>query len=273
MKSALRAAGIALALAVVLAPFLFLFLNGFKPSEEFSVRPPRLLPSHVTLEHYTVVFDPDGDTFRYLRNSLVVTTCATVLAVAMGTAAAFGLNRLRLPFHLSTAIAFTFLLVRFYPKITVALPYFILMRELHLLDTVLAVILAHASLTLPFVVWLVLGFLEELPKELEEQAMIDGCSLWQRFRLVVLPLSAPVIVTAAVLTAILSWNEFLMASSVAPNAAKTLPVRIASFITDKGIQWGPMSAMGTVIVAPVMLFALITQRWLVRGLTMGAVKE
>jgi multiple sugar transport system permease protein len=123
------------------------------------------------------------------------------------------------------------------------------------------------------VVWLVLGFLQELPKELEEQAMIDGCSLWQRFRLIVLPLSGPVIVTAAVLTAILSWNEFLMASAVAPNAAKTLPVRIASFITDKGIQWGPMSAMATVIVAPVMLFALIMQRWLVRGLTLGAVKE
>jgi multiple sugar transport system permease protein len=273
MRGALRAAGIALALAVVLAPFLFLFLNGFKPSEEFALRPPRLLPSHVTLEHYAVVFDPEGDTFRYLRNSLVVTGCATALAVTLGTAAAYGLNRLRLPFRLDLAIAFAFLVVRFYPKITVALPYFILMRQLHLLDTQIAVILAHASLTLPFVVWLVLGFLQELPKELEEQAMIDGCSLWQRFRLVVLPLSGPVIVTAAVLTAILSWNEFLMASAVAPNVAKTLPVRIASFITDKGIQWGPMSAMGTVIVAPVMLFALVMQRWLVRGLTMGAVKE
>ena len=273
MRGLVRGGVIALALIVVLAPFLFLFLNGLKPPEEFALRPPRLLPSHVTLDHYAVVFDPDGDTFRYLRNSLIATGCATLLAVALGTSAASGLYRLRLPFRLDLAIAFAFLVVRFYPKITVALPYFILMRELHLLDTLAAVILAQASLTLPFVVWLVLGFLQELPKELEEQSMIDGCSLWQRFRLVILPLSGPVIVTAAVLTAILSWNEFLMASAVAPNAAKTLPVRIASFITDKGIQWGPMSAMGTVIVAPVMLVALVMQRWLVRGLTLGAVKE
>ncbi len=146
------------------------------------------------------------------------------------------------------------------------------MRSLHLLDTRTAVIIAHVSLTLPFVVWLMLSFFEEFPRELEQSAMIDGCGVVRRFWAIVLPLTVPAIATAAILTAFLSWNEFLMASAVGPVHAKTLPVRIASFITDKGILWGDMSAMGTVIVVPVVLFALLTQRYLVRGLTAGAVK-
>ena len=270
---AARPALLLLALAVVLAPFAFLFLNSVKPAAEFATRPPTLLPSHLTLEHWRAAFDPNGDTARFLWNSVLVTTGATLLTVVTGTLAAYALARLRLPFRLSAVLGFVFLFVRFYPKITVALPYFILARQAGLLDTRTALILAHASLGLPFVVWLLLGFLEELPKELEESAIIDGASVWQRFRRVVLPLAAPVVATAAVLTAILSWNEFLLASTVAPNLAKTLPVRISAFVTDKGTLWGPMSAMGTLIVLPVMAFALVMQRWLVRGLTMGAVKE
>jgi multiple sugar transport system permease protein len=170
-------------------------------------------------------------------------------------------------------IAFLFLVVRFYPKITTTLPYYVLMRNFHLLDTQLAIIIAHVSITLPFVVWLMLTFFQELPKELEQSAMLDGCSPWQRFSKVVLPLAAPGLGTAAILTAIVSWNEFLIASSLASVKAKTLPVAITSFVTDKGILWGPMSAMGTVIVIPILIFGLFAQRYLVRGLTLGAVKE
>ena len=125
---------------------------------------------------------------------------------------------------------------------------------------------------MPFVVWLMLAFFEDFPREIEQSAMLDGCGPLRRFGQIVLPLTAPALITAAILTAFLSWNEFLMASAVGPVSAKTLPVRIASFITDKGILWGDMSAMGSVIVVPVMLFALLTQRYLVRGLTAGAVK-
>jgi multiple sugar transport system permease protein len=117
-----------------------------------------------------------------------------------------------------------------------------------------------------------LGFVEDFPREIERSAMLDGCGPARRFFQIVLPLTAPALASAAILTALLSWNEFLMASAVGPNLAKTLPVRMAGFITDKGTQWGDMSAMGTVIVLPMMLFALVTQRWLVRGLTAGAVK-
>jgi len=163
--------------------------------------------------------------------------------------------------------------VRFYPKITTTLPYYMLMRNFHLLDTRLAIIIAHVSITLPFAVWLMLTFFQEIPRELEQSAMLDGAGPFERFVRIVLPLAWPGLATAAILTALVSWNEFLIASSLSAVNAKTLPVAVTSYVTDKGILWGPMSAMSTVIVLPIMLFALLVQRYLVRGLTLGAVKE
>lgn len=267
-----RLLAILAALVVALAPFVVLFINSIRPADEFLAEDSGLLPSHITWAHYAQTFDPHGDTLRYLINSLVVTSASTVLAVALGALAAYALARLKLPFRLSMIIGGLFLVIRFYPKITVALPYYLLMRQFHMLDTQLAVILAHVSMTVPFAVWLLLAFFEDFPHEIEQSAMLDGCGPLRRFLFVVLPLTTPALAAAAVLTAFLSWNEFLMAASVTANAATTLPVRISSFITDKGIQWGAMSAMGSVIVVPVTLFALFTQRYLARGLTAGAVK-
>jgi multiple sugar transport system permease protein len=272
LRTIFRVVLIAACLIVISTPFAFLFLNSFKPPNEFLSTPIKIIPSHFTLEHYKDVFNSHEDTINYLKNSLVITASTTLFSLLIGSLAAYSLARLKLPFHFTSIIAFTFLVVRFYPKITVALPYFILMRDLHLLDTRWAVIIAHVSLTLPFTVWLMLTFFSDLPKELEQSAMLDGCNPWQRFSKIILPLTAPALVTAAILTALLSWNEFLLAATVAPADAKTLPVRISAFITDKGILWGPMSAMSTVIVVPMMLFALFAQRYLVRGLTLGAVK-
>jgi multiple sugar transport system permease protein len=268
----LRGVAIALALSAALAPFFVLFLNSLRPADEFLSPEAGLLPASATLDHYRAIFDTGSDTLRYLWNSLVITTASTVIAVCLGALAAYALARLDLPFRLSTIIATSFLVVRFYPKITVALPYYLLMRDLHLLDTHAAVIIAHVSITIPFVVWMMLAFFEDFPREIEQSAMLDGCGPLRRFTAVVLPLVTPALATAAVLTALLSWNEFLMASAVGPVHAKTLPVRVSGFITDKGILWGAMSAMSSVIVFPVMLFALFTQRYFVRGLTVGAVK-
>jgi multiple sugar transport system permease protein len=268
----LRAVLLLLALAVALAPFVVLFLNSVRPADEFLSENSHLIPTTPTLAHYREIFDPGADTLKYLINSLVVAGATTILSLVIGAPAAYALARLKLPFRLSAVIALSFLVVRFYPKITVALPYYLLMRDLRLLDTHAAIVIAHVSQTVPFVVWLLLAFFEDFPREIEQAAMLDGCGPLRRFVQVVLPLLAPVLVTAAILTAILSWNEFLMASAVGPVNAKTLPVRVSGFITDKGILWGEMSAMGSIIVAPVMLFALFTQRYLVRGLTLGAVK-
>ena len=268
----LRGLAIAVALGLTLGPIAVLVLNSVRPADAFLSPEAGLFPAQITFDHYRAVFGGDGETLRFLVNSVVVAVSTTVLALLLGAPAAYALARIELPFRLSFVFAAAFLIVRFYPKITVALPYYLIMRDLGWLDTHAAVILAHVSITVPFVVWLMLGFLEELPREIERSAMMDGCGAWTRFVRVVLPLSAPALGAAAVLTAFTSWNEFLMASTVATDAAKTLPVRIASFITDKGILWGNMAAMGTVIVLPVAVFALLTQRYLVRGLTAGAVK-
>jgi multiple sugar transport system permease protein len=267
-----RVVFVVVSLAVMSIPFAFLFLNSFKPPNEFLTIPIKVIPSHFTLEHYEHVFNRNEDTIKYLTNSLVISAWTTVISLLVGSLAAYSLAHLKLPFHLTSVIALSFLVVRFYPKITVALPYFILMRDFHLLDKPAAVIIAHVSLTLPFTVWLMLTFFADLPKELEQSAMLDGCNPWQRFTRIILPLTAPALVAAAILTALLSWNEFLLAATVTRVDAKTLPVRISAFITDKGILWGPMSAMSSVIVIPPMIFALFAQRYLVRGLTLGAVK-
>lgn len=260
------------ALLVTLAPFVILFGNSFRPADQFMSDNAGLLPTQLTFDYYADVLSANGTTLRILLNSIIVTTGTTIVSVTCGTLIAYALARLRLPFRLSTVIGLTFLVIRFYPKIAVAIPYFVLMRDFGLRDTYAAVIIAHTSMTLPVVVWLMLSFFEDFPRQIEQSAMMDGCGLLRRFISIVLPLTTPAIATAALLTAFFSWNEFLFASAVGPLNAKTLPVAISTFISDKGTQWGPMSAMGTIIVLPVMVLALIAQRYLVRGLTAGAVK-
>ena len=177
------------------------------------------------------------------------------------------------PILLNGILAFWMLLTRMYPAIATAIPYFLIMRDLHLLDTLPALIVTYTAFNLPFVIWLLIGFYEELPIELERAAMIDGCSVWTRFRKIVLPLSAPALVATAILSAVLAWNEFLFAVMLTRVNAKTLPVVMSGFITDKGTQWDQMTALGVITVLPVLAFALAVQRYLVRGLTLGAVKE
>jgi multiple sugar transport system permease protein len=165
------------------------------------------------------------------------------------------------------------LLTRMYPAIATAIPYFLIIRELKLLDTRWALIITYTAFNLPFVIWLMIGFFEELPPELERAAMVDGCNAWQRFTRIVLPISGPALVATAILSAILAWNEFLFAVMLTRTEAKTLPVIMAGFITDKGMLWDQMTALGVITVLPVLIFAIAVQRYLVRGLTFGAVKE
>jgi len=274
LLSLLKGILIFLFVAAAVIPFLYLFINSVKPPMEFLEVPPSLLPSHITFENYQQLFSTETAAITHnLLNSIVITLVTTLLSVSFGALGAYSLARLQLPFRLSYIIAFMFLAVRFYPKITTTLPYYVLMRSFHLLDTRAAIIIAHVSITLPFALWLMLTFFEDLPKELEQSAMLDGCSPWQRFIRIVMPVTVPALGTAAILTALISWNEFLIASSLGPINAKTLPVVVTSFVTDKGVLWGPMSAMSSIIVLPVMLFALFAQRYLIRGLTLGAVKE
>jgi len=268
----LRFAIVTLAVVIVTVPFLYLFLNSIKIEREFRSIPARILPSVVTGEYYADIFKGRHEIGSYLVNSIIVALAVVVIAVFTGTLAAYSLAKLRKLYRFLGVIIYAILLVRFYPKVVMIIPYFILMRELHLLDTLAAVIIAHSSIALPFVVWLMIGFFEEIPAEIEESAMLDGCSIWQRYSRVVVPVVLPGVATSAIMTAIMSWNEFLVASSVVSVRAKTLPVLVSSFISDKGINWGPMSATSVIIIVPMFIFVLFTQKYLIQGMTFGAVK-
>jgi multiple sugar transport system permease protein len=268
----LRWVTVALALAVTVVPFFWLVTTSFKRQVDYLAYPPQIIPPAWTLEGYRVLFEQQ-DLGHFFANSVIITVTSTALAVFLGALAAYSLARARFPFKLNGILAFWMLLTRMYPAIATAIPYFLIMRDLHLLDTRPALIVTYTAFNLPFVIWLLIGFYEELPIELERAAMIDGCGAWQRFWKIVLPISAPALVATAILSAVLAWNEFLFAVMLTRVNAKTLPVVMSGFITDKGTQWDQMTALGVITVLPVLVFALIVQRYLVRGLTLGAVKE
>lgn len=267
----LRILALALACSAVLVPLLYLVLNSVKLQREMYTIPPIIIPSSITLEHFRVVLG-DAKTVRYLTNSLLVTSITTAITVIVGTLAAYGVTRLGLRARWLNLIIFIFLFIRFYPRITTVIPYFLVMRQFSLLDTIWAIIIGHLGITIPFVTWLMVIVFQDLPHEVEEAAMVDGANPWQRFSRVALPMVAPGVASAAILTAFLSWNEFLIASSVAKRQAQVLSIAVASYITDQGVQWGPMAAMAVVMIMPMILFALFVQRYLVRGITLGAVK-
>jgi ABC-type glycerol-3-phosphate transport system permease component len=269
---ALRSAKIALivlACAYALFPFAYLIGTSLKPPGEFFTR--AIFPKHLTWAHYDRIF-ADPDTTLMLKNSLIVAGTTTVVSVIVGSLAAYGLARLGLKTWVLSLAIFLMLFIRFYPKITTAIPFFVIMRDIHLLDTPWAIVLGHLGITVPFVTWLMLIFFNSLPPELEESAMVEGATPIQRLRYVVLPIATPGLAAAAIFTAFLSWNEFLIASTVTRHEGVVLPVGVASFITDKGILFGPLAALASVVVFPMVVFALLMQRYLVRGLTLGAVK-
>ncbi|MGC8879558.1 MAG: carbohydrate ABC transporter permease [Anaerolineae bacterium] len=267
----LRLLVLTIACLVVLVPLGYLLLNSVKPQSEMYTIPPIIFPSHITLEHFEAAFN-NPRTLRFLTNSLTVTGITTVVTVVVSTMAAYGLSRMGLRASVLSLVVFVFLFIRFYPRITTVIPYFLVMRQLALLDTVWAVIIGHLGITIPFVTWLMLIVFQDLPREVEEAAEVDGASPLQRFALVALPMAAPGVASAAILTAFLSWNEFLIASSVTKRQAQVLSIAVASFVTDRGVQWGPMAAMAVIMIVPMILFALFVQRYLIRGITLGAVK-
>lgn len=264
----LRFVVIVFALAVALVPLVSLLASTFKPGFEFFSG--SLVPHQWTLANYRKAIS-SGGLVPDLVHSILVSAATTLLSTLFGTLAAFALTRLR--HRWIVLVTFGILAVRFYPKISGILPYYLMMRSLNLIDTLPAVIIAEVSITLPVVMLIMMTFLDELPTELDESAALDGCSVWQTLVHIVLPLVRPGIATAAILTAMLSWNEFLYAASVTSTDAATLPVLIASFTTDMGTDLGQVAVVSTVIVIPIALFILATQRHLVRGLTLGAVKD
>jgi multiple sugar transport system permease protein len=205
-----------------------------------------------------------------LINSIIVAVCTTALAVGLGTPAAYALARFE--FRGKTDLWFWFITNRFVSPVVLAFPVFLISRELGLRDTHLALILMYLTFTLPIVIWICTDQFRSIPRELDEAAMLEGASQFRIFRSICLPLAMPGVAVSSILSFIFSWNELLFAYILAPKAAKTAPAMAVTFMEGYDVPYGKIMATSTLIVVPVLIFALLASKHLVRGLTMGAVK-
>jgi multiple sugar transport system permease protein len=260
------------AVLIAITPVYWMITISLKSEiDQFAV-PPRWLQFSPTLVHYYDAF-LTRSFGQYLVTSITVAALSTICAVTIGTLGAYGLTRFRLRGRLDQRLSMWILSTRMFPPIVTAVPLFLMMRDVQLLNTLAALVIVYTALNLPFVVWMMRGFFRELPRELEEAAMVDGDSRLGALVRVVLPLVTPGLAATAVFCLIVSWNEFLLALVLTQtDASMTLPVGIAGRVTQYEIKWGVMSAAGVVAMIPIMVFAMAVQRYLVRGLSLGAVK-
>ena len=272
MKKLAKYLTLTLALLATLAPVYWMITISFKREVDQFALPPRWFSFTPTLEHYVDAF-VTRSFGQYLLSSLIVAVCSTAGALVLGTLAAYSLARFRLPRNFDRKLGLWILSTRMFPAIVTAVPLFLIMRDLYLVNTRLSLIITYTAFNLPFVVWMMRGFFAEVPRDLEEAAMVDGDSRLGALRRIVLPLVAPGLAATAVFCLIVSWNEFLFALVLTQtDDAMTLPVGIAGRVTQYGIKWGVMSAAAVVAMVPILAFALSVQRYLVRGLSLGAVK-
>ena len=255
-------------LALFLFPIAWLLLASVKTQIDAIALPP-VWWFQPTLDNFRTIFGEERF-LHFLANSLVVAVVSTLLSLLVGFPAAYALARYR--FRLRNDIAFWVISTQMLPPIAVALPYLLLMKSLGLIDTKTGLVIAHLTFNLPFAVWLLQGFIREVPPELDEAATVDGASVLRVMRDVVAPLVKPGLLATSIFCIITSWNEFMFALFLAPFEAKTLPVASVGLISFGSIYWGQIGAAASVIVVPVFLFALAAQRYLVRGLSFGAVK-
>jgi multiple sugar transport system permease protein len=267
----LRLLLISLSLVLTLLPVYWMANTSLKVQVEVFASPPTLVPQRPTLENYVNLFTC-RNLGAYLLNSLIIVGASVALAVVIGSLAAYALLRFQLG-RLNDKISFWILVPRMIPPIAIIVPIFLVLQQFGLINKHLGLILVYTAFNLPIVIWMMRSFLQEIPLDLEEAAMVDGASRLRSFWDIVLPLAAPALVATAIFSVIITYNEFLFALILTSTpAAATLPVGTAALIGKTQTLYGEMAAAGVVATVPLVLFALLVQRHLVRGLTMGAVK-
>jgi len=257
-----------LAVFLSIAPMVYLAITSFKEPELTFAIPPvwNFTP---TLQNYDEVLS-STDFGKYFMNSVVVALVTTGIALTLGTLAAYGFSRFRFRGHFW--LRMSSLVPQMLPPIAIVVPLYVLFNKLDWIDTRQALIVSYLTFTIPLSTWMMIGFFDDVPVELEEAAMIDGCSRFGALVRVSLPLAIPGIAATAILAFLYCWNEFLYAVILTGRGARTLPIIITSFMTNKSVLWGRIAASGTLVLIPVLIFALLAQRYLIRGLAKGAVK-
>lgn len=261
----LRAAGILLVLVAFLAPLLWMLTASLKSNLEI-IDPSRMFDFTPTITNYRNVFGAQSFA-PFILNSVIVGIGSTAFALLLGVSAAYGIAR----YHVKNATAFV-LLARVIPGVSLLIPWYFIFSQVHLVGTYGVLVLTHVFVTMPLTVAIMSSFFEGLSVDFEEAAMIDGCSRFAAFHRVALPLAAPGIATATILSFIFSWNNFLFALVLSNQGTRTLPVAIMNFTSYAAIDWGGLMAASVIITVPVMLVALLAQRHVVSGLTAGATK-
>jgi multiple sugar transport system permease protein len=262
--------GLYLSVFVLISPALLLFLwmlsLALKNEVDNTAFPPVFIPNPPTLANFVDVFEKN-DFLTYTWNSIVVSFSATGLALLLGVPAGYGIAKAH-----ATKTALLILIARITPGLSYLIPLFLLFQWLGLTGTLTPIVITHLVITVPIVVWIMIGFFEGLSSELEEAALVDGATIWQAFRYVSMPLARPGITVATILAFIFSWNNFIFGVVLAGRETRTLPVAVYNVLTFEQISWGPLAAAALLVTLPVLLLTLLMQKEIVAGLTAGGVK-
>lgn len=254
---------------IYIAPIIWLVMVSLKTEVDIFSLPPKIF-FQPQFEHYRNLF-ADDQIINYLKNSLIISLTTTAIAVFTGSLAAYACARFSS--LLTKGFILGLFLLRMLPAIAVAVPIYLIAVKTGLLDNYFTLIMVHICVVIPIVVLMMQNCFLEIPPSLEESAMVDGCSRLQGFFWISLPLAAPGLVATAIFAFIMSWNEFLFALILSGRYTQTLPVGVMKFFADRVTMWGEVAAMGVLMILPAAVFTFFVQKYLVKGLTMGALKE
>ncbi|MDJ1433197.1 carbohydrate ABC transporter permease [Halostagnicola sp. A-GB9-2] len=262
--------GLSMYLLWTLFPVYWMVTGSLKTREGLLTFPPQWIPLQMEISNYVVLFTQRPEFWRFILNSMIVTIATTIIATFLGACAAYGFVAFDWPYDLDFHLPFYILSTRFMPPIVVAIPIYVIFRDIALVNTLPGLILLYVMFNVPFVVWMMKGFFDEIPDSLVESAMIDGHTHLGAFFKIVLPLAKPGLFASGIFAMIITWNELLFALIITHSAdAATLPVGLSSLITQYTIQWELISVAGTIAMIPVLIFAFIVRDELVRGFSMG----
>lgn len=283
-RTLLRTVLLYLALAAVVIGFLFppawMVVTSFKLGRDIVTWPPTFIFKPTLENWYWFYFSAEASAMapqegrrilrEFLPNSLIVAVVTTALSMAVASLCAYAFARFS--FRGKRPLAFVVLGTRMLPPIATVIPLFIFMNSLHLRDTLTGLILSYTALNLPLAVWMLWGFIKEVPTELEDAALVDGCSRTGALIRILFPVIAPGLAATSVFSFLLAWNDFPIALFLVAQKAKTMPLAALGFYAEEGVYWGPMSVYGILYMVPTIIFAVFVQRHIVKGLTLGALK-
>jgi multiple sugar transport system permease protein len=271
LKSIAGKCGFALSLLALVSPAILVFLwmlsLSLKNDADNTAFPPIFIPNPPTLDNFRDVF-AKNNFLLYFWNSILVTGGAVLVGLLVGVPAGYGIARAK-----SAKFAFLILIARITPALSYLIPLFLVFQLIGLNGTITALLVTHLVITVPIIVWVMIGYFENVPTELEDAALVDGASPWQGFRHIALPLARPGIIVGAILAFIFSWNNFIFSVVLGGKTTRTLPSAIYNVLTFEQISWGPLAAAALLVTLPVLLLTVVAQRQIVAGLSAGGLKD